>query len=187
MITIRSEDGDEAAELLADDEMVTSAAQLPPVSYARIDHIAIAVKDLESAIGLFRDTLGFCLVRRRTIRGAATGMISAEMEHGDLKFVLCQGTEPGSQVSRLIAEYGTGVAHIAIGVADVKNTVVALRRQGLDFDTDVIEGPGLTQAFSSRDTNSGLSFEFITRHGEEGFQDSNIQQLFDQLEQSGKY
>lgn len=55
------------------------------------------------------------------------------------------------------------------------------------FDTSVIEGPGLTQAFTSRDANTGLSFELIKRSGEQGFVDDNIQVLFDQLEQSGSY
>ncbi len=115
-------------------------------------------------------------------------MRSAELESGGgLKFVLCQGTEPESQVSRLVSEFGPGVAHIALEVDDVARTVDELRRRGLGFDTSVIEGPGLTQSFSSRDRNTGLSFEFIKRNGEHGFVDDNIQSLFDQLERSDSY
>jgi 4-hydroxyphenylpyruvate dioxygenase-like putative hemolysin len=114
-------------------------------------------------------------------------MISAEMEHKGIKFVLCQGTEPESQVSKLISNYGPGVAHIALEVTDVVGIVDDLSGRGLSFDTSVIQGPGLTQAFSSRCTNSGLSFEFINRNAESGFLESNVQQLFDQLEKSGAY
>jgi 4-hydroxyphenylpyruvate dioxygenase-like putative hemolysin len=156
-------------------------------TYVRIDHIAIAVRDLESAIVLFRDVLGFSLVRRRKISGERTGMISAEMEHNQIKFVLCQGTEPASQVSRLIESAGPGVAHIALAVEDAETTAARLKGRGLDFDTSVITGTGLRQIFSSRDTNSGLSFEFIERDGEAGFLEDNVQELFAQLERKGAF
>jgi methylmalonyl-CoA/ethylmalonyl-CoA epimerase len=155
--------------------------------FRRIDHIAIAVHDLEDAIQFFTEVLGFRLERRLAIRGARTGMNSAEMEHSGIRFVLCQGTEPESQVSKLLAHAGPGVAHIALEVDDVHGTVDELKSRGLRFDTPVIEGPGLRQAFSSRCANSGLSFEFIARNGEEGFLADNVQQLFDQLERSGAY
>lgn len=155
--------------------------------YQRIDHIAFAVPDLEAAIAFFGNVVGFQLMRRLETRGARTGMLSAEMEHNGIKFVFCQGTEPESQVSRLIEHFGPGVAHVALAVDDVAATVAELKESGLRFDTSVIQGPGLKQAFSSRDSNTGLSFEFIQRDGEGGFLDSNVQDLFDQLESSGSF
>ena len=165
---------------------VDTAGQGKP-AYKKIDHVAIAVRDLDSAVAFFTDTLGFTLIPRLTIAGQRTGMVSAELEHNQIKFVLCQGTEPESQVSKLIDNYGPGVAHIALEVEDVETTVSGLAQQGVAFDTTVIEGPGLKQAFSSRCTNSGLSFEFIKRDSEHGFLESNVQQLFEQLEKSGAY
>lgn len=157
------------------------------INYRAIDHIALAVVDIEAAIRLFTDVLGFKLVRRLHVKGAKTGMYSAEMENGGMKFVLCQGTEPESQVSRLVSEYGPGVAHIALEVDDVAHAVSELSARGMRFDTSVIEGSGLTQAFTARDANSGLSFELIKRSGAQGFVDGNIQALFDQLERSNSY
>jgi len=155
----------------------------PTEGYQGIDHIAIAVRDLEQAIVFYRDVLGFTLMRRLSIRGRSTGMISAEMELNGIRFVLCQGTEEASQVTRLIDEYGPGVAHIAMRVQDVHQTVDDLAARGMAFDTNVIEGPGLRQAFTSRCANSGLSFEFIEREtGQDGFVETNVEQLFNQLE-----
>ncbi|MDH2406052.1 VOC family protein [Bradyrhizobium sp. SSUT18] len=169
----------------ASDDIRTTAS---PVSQFRgIDHIAIAVLDLEASIQFFRDVLGFELKRRFHIKGQATGMLSAEFESRGIRFVLCQGTEPASQVSELVRRHGVGVAHIALEVDDVDAAVETLKSRGLGFDTNVIRGPGLTQAFSSRSIETGLSFEIIHRDGESGFLESNVQQLFDQLEQSGKY
>jgi 4-hydroxyphenylpyruvate dioxygenase-like putative hemolysin len=159
----------------------------PARAYRKIDHIAIAVRDLEEGVRFFTEVLGFCLIRRLKVNGAKTGMISAELEHNGIKFVLCQGTEPESQVSRLIDNYGPGVGHIALEVENVESTVDALRDNGVRFDTTVIQGPGLKQAFSTRDKNSGLSFEFIQRTGEEGFLEENVRQLFEQLEKGDSY
>jgi methylmalonyl-CoA/ethylmalonyl-CoA epimerase len=156
-------------------------------NYARIDHIAIAVRDLDAAVQFFQNVLGFRLVRRRTIAGRHTGMMSAEMQHHEIKFVLCQGTEPESQVSQLIENFGPGVAHIALAVDDVESTARALSGRGISFDTTMIQGRGLRQIFSSRDINSGMSFEFIERSGEENFLEENIQELFTQLEKKGAY
>lgn len=155
--------------------------------YKRIDHIAIAVHDLEPAIALFQDILGFRLVRRLNVSGKKTGMVSAEMEHNGIRFVLCQGTEPESQVSRLISEYGVGVAHIALEVGEAEQVADTLNQRGLGFDTSLIKGQGLKQIFSSRDPNSGLSFEFIERGEEQGFLESNVNELFAQLERNGTY
>ncbi|MBV6325518.1 VOC family protein [Duganella violaceipulchra] len=156
-------------------------------TFQKIDHIAIAVRDLDAGVDFFTQVLGFTLLQRRRVQGARTGMVSAEMEHNGMKFVLCQGTEPESQVSRLIDNFGPGVAHIALAVNDAESTASALRGHGLAFDTSVIRGDGLRQVFSSRDANTGLSFEFIERGGEEGFLEDNVNELFAQLERSGAY
>lgn len=159
-----------------------------PARFGKIDHIAIAVRDLDEAVRFFENGLGFTLKRKLHVRGKKTGMLSAEMEHNGIRFVLCQGTEPDSQVSRLVTEFGPGVAHIALAVDDVHATVSDMSGRGLGFDTNVIEGPGLTQSFSSRCSNTGLCFEFIRRDPDyEGFIDANVQQLFDQLEAGDRF
>jgi methylmalonyl-CoA/ethylmalonyl-CoA epimerase len=171
----------------ADESATAPSPRAFVAPYRRIDHIALAVSDIEQAIALFQNILGFELKRRLHVAGAHTGMLSAEFEANGIRFVICQGTEPESQVSRLVENFGVGLAHIALEVDDVDETVGQLRGKGLEFDTSVIRGPGLTQAFSSRCGVTGLSFEFINRHGAEGFVDANIHDLFRQLEQSGKF
>jgi 4-hydroxyphenylpyruvate dioxygenase-like putative hemolysin len=159
----------------------------PTINLKKIDHIAIAVTNLEDSIEFFTNTLGFNLIRRLKVHGERTGMISAEIEHNNIKFVLCQGTEPESQVSRLIEHFGVGVAHIAFSVDDINLTVNSLNERGLQFDTNIIKGPGLKQVFSSREPHSGLCFEFIERGAEENFLEENVQDLFSQLEKKGVY
>jgi len=155
--------------------------------YLGIDHIAIAVRDLDEAIAFYTQKLRFTLIRRLEIKGSRTGMISAEIQSGEIKLVLCQGTDPDSQVSKLVRDYGPGVAHVALSVRNATDAVTSLSNAGMTFDTSVIGGPNLRQAFSSRDINSGMAFEIIERNGEEGFLEANINELFDQLEASDSY
>jgi methylmalonyl-CoA/ethylmalonyl-CoA epimerase len=157
-------------------------------STTRIDHVAIAVRDLKEALFLYQDIFGFELLAEREVKGAFSGMISAELSAGGFSIVLIQGTDPDSQVSRYIAEYGPGVQHIAVEVEDVRALAILLKESGVQFATDVIDGDGLVQIFTRREGNSGMMFEFIQRRDNaEGFEPGNIQQLFNQLETSEAY
>ncbi|MDF3035733.1 MAG: Glyoxalase/bleomycin resistance protein/dioxygenase [Paucimonas sp.] len=157
-------------------------------SSTRVDHVAIAVRDLEEALFLYQDVFGFELLKRREVQGAFSGMKSAELDAGGFSIVLVQGTDPQSQVSRYIEEYGPGVQHIAVEVDDVAALASTLSKSGVRFATDIIRGDGLVQIFTQREGNSGMMFEFIQRKGDaEGFEAGNIQKLFDQLETSEAY
>ena len=100
--------------------------------------------------------------------------------------VLLQGTSPDSQVSKFVEHYGAGVQHLAIGVEDLPQMAEDLKASGLEFDTNVIQSPGLRQIFSARDKGSGMMFEFIERMGGD-FSDQSVQQLFEQLEKKDAF
>lgn len=151
-----------------------------------IDHLAIAVPDLEASISWFTNVLGFSLKERRKTEGVASGMISAVMEAGPLTIVLLQGTSAQSQVSMFVEQYGPGVQHVAIRMANIEGAVQELQAAGLDFDTSLINGAGLKQIFTRRDEGSGLMVELIERSGE-GFSDQNVSQLFAELEQKNSF
>jgi methylmalonyl-CoA/ethylmalonyl-CoA epimerase len=152
-----------------------------------VDHLAVAVADLEAAVAFYRDRLGFVETERRSIAGQKTGMDSVVMKAGALKVVLIKGSSPASQVSRYVAEYGPGVQHVAFAVEGIEAVVEDLKNRGLPFDTDIIQAPGLKQAFSKRDPVSGMMFELIERTGEEGFSAQSVQKLFESLEQNDSY
>ena len=152
-----------------------------------VDHIAIAVRDLDKAVKLYQQVFGFELQARREIKGKFSGMLSAELDAGGFSIVLVQGTSPESQVSRYVEEYGPGVQHVAIAVDDLEAVHETLRDAGAQFATDIIRGDGLMQLFTQREQNTGMMFEFIERRAVTGFQTQNIQQLFDQLESRSAY
>lgn len=153
----------------------------------RIDHVAIAVRDLDEAIILFRDVYGFTVIERRAVHGEVSGMDSATMRVGNATVVLCQGDSPTSNVSRYVEHYGPGVQHIAISVRGQGELIEDLRSRGADMLTGVIHSPGLDQSFTKREPNAGTQLEFVTRTTNKGFSDDNVRELFAAMERENVY
>ena len=154
----------------------------------KIDHVAIAVRNLEQAITFFRDKVGFELVERRDVEGSWSGMHSAVMKAGEITFVFAEGTNPDSNVSQYIDNYGTGIQHIAIEVEDIESVLSDLKQRGFNLISEIISSPGLSQLFSIRDPNSGIMLEVIQRaDGIDGFTVNNVQALFESMESQGVY
>jgi len=155
---------------------------------ARIDHIAIAVQDLEEALALYQGILGFELIKKREIQGQFSGMVSAELDANGFNIVLIQGADESSQVNQYIKEYGPGVQHVAIEVEDMDNLVDDLEDKGMEFATNIINGKNLLQIFTKRNKNCGMMLEFIKKQsGDAVFEKNNIEGLFQQLEANGAY
>lgn len=152
-----------------------------------IDHVAIAVRDLDAAIAYYGGVLGMELQERRQISGRISGMDSAVMTAGGVKFVLVQGDSPESNVSRYIEAYGPGVQHVALEIPDAQEALEDLRARDADLLTGVINGPGLDQIFTKREPNSGMQLEIIARAENEGFDPSNVQELFEAMERENVY
>lgn len=152
-----------------------------------IDHVAIAVRDLDAAIAYYGDVLGMELEERRQISGRVSGMDSAVMRAGGVKLVLVQGDSPESNVSRYIEAYGPGVQHVAIEIPDAQAAIEELRARGADLLTGVINGPGLDQIFTKREPSSGMQLEIIARSANEGFDPRNVQELFEAMERENVY
>jgi methylmalonyl-CoA epimerase len=168
--------------------MTTKTASVLAAHAVGLDHVAVAVPDLETSIAFYEGVMGFEVVERRETKGTFTGMVSAVMKAGPMILVLVQGTGSESQVSRYVAEFGAGVQHIAIQVKDLPEVMARLKESGVDFDTTLIQGTGIRQAFTHRDPTSGMMYELIERQEPDGhFTDESVAELFRQLEASGSY
>ena len=151
-----------------------------------VDHVAIAVVDLEEAIKWYTQCLGFRCVEKRLTKGERTAMISAVLVQGDVVVVLIQGTGRESQVSRFIEKFGPGVQHIAFRVNDLRGVLSRVRAAGGGEDTALIEGDGIRQVFLRRDPGSGVRVELIERNGGD-FSDKSVEELFRTFEAKGLY
>lgn len=151
-----------------------------------VDHLAVAVVDIEESIRWFSQGLGFRMVERRITHGETTGMESAVMIAGNAIVVLVQGISPDSQVSRFIEHFGSGVQHVAFSVKDIDEASARIRAAGGDLDVEITEEAGIRQAFLRRDPGSGVRVELIERRGGK-FTDSSVEFLFRELERKKLY
>ncbi|TGX48414.1 glyoxalase [Sphingomonas gei] len=151
-----------------------------------LDHIAVAVPDLEAAVSWYHSALGFELIERRTTTGVSTSMISAVLRAGRAIVVLVQGIEPDSQVSRFIEEFGPGVQHVAFAVEDIDVALASVSLSGGHADTSILSDVGIRQVFLRRDARTGVRIELIERNGGE-FTDASVQRLFRSMEANEIY
>jgi len=93
-----------------------------------LDHVAIAVKDLDQAIALYRDAFGLELaeieeVPEQQVRTAIFG-------HGSGRVELICPTVSDSGVAKFLEKRGEGLHHICIEVEDIEEAMAALRERG---------------------------------------------------------
>jgi chorismate mutase-like protein len=153
----------------------------------RIDHIAIAVRDIEVAIGFFTGNLGFELRDRWSIDGNYSGMDAAVINAGGASFVLVAATSPHSNVAQYIDAYGPGVQHVAIEVDDIDGARAELEARGFKFIGGIYDVGGLKQMFSRRDPNSGMQIEIVSRGASAQFEKENVRNLFSIMEHEGVF
>jgi methylmalonyl-CoA epimerase len=94
-----------------------------------IDHVGVAVEDIDAALGLYRDSLGMPLVHRETM--SEQGVEAALLDVGDGHVELLQPLGPDTTVGRFLSRHGPGLHHVAYRVADVEDTLGKLAAAGL--------------------------------------------------------
>ena len=100
--------------------------------FGRIDHIGVAVADLESAIELHTRAYGMPLVHRETI--AEQGVEAVLLDVGESHVELLAPLSEDTPVGRFLAARGPGLHHVAYQVADVDAALRAAREAGLAAD-----------------------------------------------------
>jgi methylmalonyl-CoA/ethylmalonyl-CoA epimerase len=93
-----------------------------------IDHIAIAVNDLDEAIAWYRDVFGATVAHRETVE--AEGVEEALLKVAESYIQLTRATRPDSAVGKFLEKRGQGVHHIGYRVDDIEAALAALVAQG---------------------------------------------------------
>jgi methylmalonyl-CoA epimerase len=97
--------------------------------FRRIDHIGIAVEDLDAALALYERDYEMTLVHRETI--AEQGVEAALLDVGENHVELLAATGPDTPVGKFLAKKGPGMHHVAYQVDDVAATLAALKEAGM--------------------------------------------------------
>ena len=94
-----------------------------------IDHVGVAVEDIDAALELYRDALGMPLVHRETV--TEQGVEAALLDIGDGHIELLEPLGPETPVGKFLARSGPGLHHVAYRVNSVEETLTELSGAGL--------------------------------------------------------
>jgi methylmalonyl-CoA epimerase len=97
--------------------------------FARVDHIGVAVEDLDAAIALHAETYDMELVHREVVEEQGVEAVLLDVGEGHVELLRPLSDE--TPVGRFLAKRGPGLHHVAYQVADVEATLSALRERGL--------------------------------------------------------
>jgi methylmalonyl-CoA epimerase len=102
--------------------------------FAQIDHVGVAVADLEAAIALHERTYGLVLAHREVVE--AQGVEAVLLDVGESHVELLAPLAPDTAVGRFLASRGPGLHHVAYRVADIEAALARLREMGLRLIDD---------------------------------------------------
>ena len=97
--------------------------------FGRIDHIGIAVADLEESLDLYETAYGMTVAHRETV--AEQGVEAVLLDVGENHVELLRSLSDDTPVGKFLAKRGPGLHHVAYQVADIDATLRTLRDQGL--------------------------------------------------------
>lgn len=103
----------------------------------RLDHLGIAVKDLDAACRLYAG-LGFAVVAREVVAHELVEVAMLPME-GGTRIELLQPTAPESAVARFLEKRGEGLHHLAMQVRDLAVVLARLKAEGVRLVKDEIQ------------------------------------------------
>jgi methylmalonyl-CoA/ethylmalonyl-CoA epimerase len=129
--------------------------------FTEIDHVAIAVNDLESAIAYYRETFGCEVAHREVVE--KDGVEEALLRVADSYIQLLTPVRDDSPVAKYLANKGEGLHHVGYRVDDVVAALDSVKQHGFRV-IDEVPRPGsrgTTVAFVHPKTAFGTLIELV--------------------------
>lgn len=131
----------------------------------RVDHIAIAVRDLDKSIALFETLFGAKLIMKK--RGEMQGhpMAVAYMQVGENIFALDEAVEPNGFIARFIEQRGEGLHHIGLEVENLDGYIQELEAKNIRIPVKDLDGVIRREILLSPREASGVVWQVIEWQG----------------------
>jgi len=141
--------------------MVPASGTLDPMQLVNVDHVGIAVHDLDAAIDSYRELFGVEPIRRETVEDQ--GVDEAMIPLGGSFVQLLAPLRDDTPVGRFLAARGEGLHHVAYAVADLPAALSHLEEHGADLidRTPRVGGGGHQIAFVHPKTVGGTLIELV--------------------------
>ena len=95
----------------------------------KINHVGVAVKDLDKAVSLFENAFGAKVIFQKVFEDQK--LESAMVSMGENRFELSQTTDPNGVIGKFIENRGEGIHHVSLQVEDMEKAIAHFENQGL--------------------------------------------------------
>jgi len=99
--------------------------------FGRIDHIGVAVEDVDAAIALYRDSFEMELAHRETVEEQGVEAVLLDVGDGHVELLAPLG--PDTPVGKFMAKNGAGLHHVAYAVDDIDRALERLAATGVQL------------------------------------------------------
>jgi methylmalonyl-CoA/ethylmalonyl-CoA epimerase len=129
----------------------------------KLDHIGIAVKDLQATLKFYEDTLGLKSAGVEVVEEQKVRV--AFLPIGDTEVELLESTEEDGPIAKFIAKNGEGIQHMAYRVDDIEAAIAEMKDKGVRMiDEKPRYGAGGAKiAFCHPKSTSGVLVELCQR------------------------
>ncbi len=129
----------------------------------RVEHLAIAVDDLERALAFYRDALGLAVERVEDV--SREGVRVAFLPLGDAHIELVQPTRDDTGIVRWMSKHGPGMHHVCLAVDDIRAALERLAAHGVELinPQPVLRDDGTAYAFIHPRSACGVLIELYQR------------------------
>ncbi len=101
----------------------------------RIEHLGIAVKNLEEAIPMYEALLNTTCYKREGV--ASEGVMTAFFQIGESKIELLEATNEESPIAKFLSKNGPGFHHVAFEVENIESEIARLQAAGFQLIHEV--------------------------------------------------
>jgi len=130
----------------------------------KVDHIGIAVKNIDETLNYYIHTLGLELLAIEEV--ASQQVRVAFINAGNVKIELLESMSEDGPVAKFIAKKGEGVHHIAFGVKDIRTRMAELHEKGVQLLSDEPKpgAGGAEVAFLHPKSSFGVLYELCGKN-----------------------
>ena len=98
--------------------------------FGRIDHIGVAVEDIDAAIALYGESFEMELAHRETVESQGVEAVLLDVGEGHVELLAPLG--PETPVGKFLAKNGTGLHHVAYAVDDIDAALAKIAAAGIE-------------------------------------------------------
>ena len=129
----------------------------------KVDHIGIAVRDLNAVLPYYTDTLGLPLMKIEEVESQKVRV--AFIDAGNVKLELLEPMDDQSAIFKFLEKKGEGIHHIAFGVENIEQRMEELRDNGVRLLSDKPNpgAGGAMVAFLHPKSSNGVLYELCEK------------------------